>query len=152
MKTSKVNKVLVIIIFSLLIVLGISTYVLYLINPKAVTDYFNWFVDILNKPLPIIGVTTLALLVFVWKVVVATNYGKAKLKIYEDKLKQIEQAKDDLEKAADEKIKELKEENDKLRAQLIHACELSTNKKLNDFGKELENYGEENSNCTTKTN
>ena len=44
----------------------------------------------------------------------------------------------------------MKEKYEKLKAQLIHACELSTNQKIKNFGKELLEYGKETINSDTK--
>ena len=145
MKTSK--KVLLGIGIGLLVTFALYVLISFIVNKDGTMYWINQVIDWLNKPLPIIGVTTLALLIFVWKVVVATNYGKAKLLTYDKKVKELENAKEEFELAANEKIKELEQDNDKLRAQLIHVCELSTNKKIKDFGKELEEYGEETTNC-----
>ena len=145
MKTSK--KVLLGISIGLLVTFALYVLISFIVNKDGTMYWINQVIDWLNKPLPIIGVTTLALLIFVWKVVVATNYGKAKLLTYDKKVKELENAKEEFELAANEKIKELEQDNDKLRAQLIHVCELSTNKKIKDFGKELEEYGEETTNC-----
>lgn len=145
MKTSK--KVLLGIGIGLLVAFALYVLISFIVNKDGTMYWINQVIDWLNKPLPIIGVTTLALLIFVWKVVITTNYGKAKLVAYDNKVKELEHAKEEFELAANEKVKELEQDNDKLRAQLIHVCELSTNKKIKDFGKELEKYGEETTDC-----
>lgn len=145
MKTSK--KILLGIVIGLLVTFALYVLISFIVNKDGTMYWINQVIDWLNKPLPIIGVTTLALLIFVWKVVITTNYGKSKLLAYDKKVKDIEKAKEDFELAANEKVKELEQDNDKLRAQLIHVCELSTNKKIKDFGKELEKYGEETTDC-----
>lgn len=125
--------------------------VLYIVNKDLAEQIIAQLVDILNRPLPIIGVTTLAILIFIWKVIITTNYGKKKLAQYDEKVKEIEQAKEDFENNANEKVEELLENLENIKKQLSHACELSTNKKIKDFGKELE-YGKETIECKTKAN
>lgn len=145
MKTFK--KVLLAICISLAVCLGIAITVFYIVKPDLAKEWFETIVDYVNKPLPIVGVTTLAVLVFVWKLIVTTQYGKAKLDAYDNKVARLEQEYEKYKTTAENEKQELKEQNEKLRAQLIHVCELSTNKKIKDFGKELEKYGEETTNC-----
>ena len=131
--------------------LGIGYYIWYILDTTNATNFINYVIDILNKPLPIIGLTTGALLIFIWKLIATTNYGKKKLALYDLKLQDIEQAKQELEEEKEKAINELKEENKHLREQLANVCALSTNKKIKDYGKELTNYGEETIECETTT-
>ena len=64
------------------------------------------------------------------------------------KLLEIEQAKKEFFENANAKINELEQDNQALRSQLSAVCELSTNKKIKDFGKGLE-YGKETNTETT---
>lgn len=145
----KFNKVLNIVLILLLVSLCITFCVFYLVDKTKATDFINWLIDILNRPLPIVGVTTLAVLVFAWKIIITTNYGKSKIALYDKKLEEIENAKKDLENEKERAICELKTENQVLRQQLANVCALSTNKKIKDYGKELIEYGEETTNCDT---
>ena len=145
MKTSK--KVLLGIGIGLLVAFALYVLISFIANKDGTMYWINQVIDWLNKPLPIIGVTTLALLIFVWKVVITTNYGKAKLLAYDKKVKELEHAKEDFELAANEKIKYLENENNELKGFICHICELSTNKKIKDYGKELLGYGEETTDC-----
>lgn len=140
-----------IVLIALLVCCGISLVVLYITRPEYTKETLSYFWSLLNKPLPIIGVTTLAILVFVWKVVITTNYGKKKLEQYDNKVQELKQAKEDFEKQANETIAELKTKCEKLKSQIAHACELSTNQKIKNFGKELE-YGKETIDSETETN
>ena len=76
MKNNKLKKVLIIILVSLLALLGIFILVSFIVNKDGTLYWINYFVDLLNKPLPIVGVTTLAVLIFVWRLIVSTNYGQ----------------------------------------------------------------------------
>lgn len=140
------KKVLLIVLFSLLALFGGYVLVSFIVNKDGTMYWIEKVIEWLNKPLPIIGVTTLAVLVFVWKLVISVNYGKAKLISYDTKVKEIEKAKEDFELAANEKIKDLENENKQLKSFICHVCELSTNKKIKDYGKELLGYGEETTN------
>lgn len=140
------KKVLLIVLFSLLALFGGYVLVSFIVNKDGTIYWIEKVIEWLNKPLPIIGVTTLAVLVFVWKLVISANYGKTKLISYDNKVKEIEKAKQDFELAANEKIKDLENENKELKGFICHICELSTNKKIKDYGKELLGYGEETTN------
>lgn len=151
MKNNKAKKIIGIILICLLVAFGIYVLVSFIVNKDGTMYWINYFIDLLNKPLPIVGVTTLALLVFVWKVVITSNYGKAKLLEYDLKKKELEQEHEKFVQGANEKISELISENDNLRHELAQVCALSTNKKINEFGKVLENYGKENETTNSDT-
>ena len=151
MKNNKAKKVLGIILISLLVAFCIYVLVSFIVNKDGTMYWVNYFVDLLNKPLPIIGVTTLALLVFGWKVFVASKYGNAKLLEYDAKRKAIEEEHAKFVNDANSKINELLDKNKELREQLAQVCALSTNKKINEFGKVLENYGKENETTNSDT-
>ena len=76
------------------------------------------------------------------------NKDKA-LKVLRSRLLEIEQAKKEFFEKANAKINELEQNNQALRSQLSEACELSTNKKIKDFGKGLLEYGKETNTETT---
>lgn len=145
----KFNKVLNIILILLLVLLCVAFCIFYLVDKTKATDFINWLIDILNRPLPIVGVTTFAVLVFVWKLIITTNYGKKKIAIYDEKLKEIEEQEKLLNEEKDYLLTSLENENKALREQLAEVCSLSTNKKIKNYGKELEKYGKETTNCET---
>lgn len=122
---------------------GIAVLVLYFIFPTDTKNTINYFWDLLNKPLPIIGITTVALLVFVWQFFSHSAYGKKMLA-------QLREEHDKLVNDANGKIKELEQMNEELANQnnelkgfITHVCELSTNQKIKNYGKELLGYGKE---------
>ena len=143
MKNNKTKKIILIVLISLLVAFGIYVLVSFIVNKDGTMYWINYFIDLLNKPLPIVGVTTLALLLFVWKVIITSNYGKAKLLEYDAKRKEIEKEHEKFVLDANSKINELLNKNEQLRNELAQVCALSTNKKINEFGKVLENYGKE---------
>ena len=79
MKDNKAKKIIGIILICLLVAFGLYVLVSFIVNKDGTMYWINYFIELLNKPLPIVGVTTLAVLIFVWKLVIASNYGKAKL-------------------------------------------------------------------------
>lgn len=133
------------IILGLLIASGLYVLISFIFNKDGTMYWINQFIEWLNKPLPIVGVTALALLVFVWKVVVFIRKTQPNKELLEMR-KEHEQYK-----LASEKEKtELKEQNDLLKGYLIDLCELSTNQKIKNYGKGLLGYGKETTDSETK--
>lgn len=143
------NKKVKIILLSLLGVSVVACIVLYAVFPTQFKTEISHIWDILNKPLPIIGVTTLAVLVFVWKLVITTNYGKAKLQEYERQYKEICEEHKEFVGQANAELSKCYAKIDDLRHKLANACNLSTNQKIKALGKGLE-YGKEETDCDTK--
>lgn len=140
MKKSK--KVLAII----LAILGIAFIVLYVVFPTQFKEYFGYVYGLLNEPLPIVGVSALALGYIALTIVkyVRTTHPSKELgemrKQYNDYVEKSEQEK-----------QELKDQNAELKGYIAHICELSTNQKIKNYGKELLGYGrEETTNSETK--
>lgn len=144
------NKVFKIILSIVLALLGIGLVVFYVIDPTSAKSLLKKAILVLNQPLPIVGITVGALLIFIWRLIISLNYGKKTLETYNSKLLEIEQAKKEFFENANAKINELEQDNQALRSQLSAACELSTNKKIRDYGKGLLEYGKETSNSETK--
>lgn len=143
------NKVFKIILSIVLALLGIGLIVFYVIDPTSAKSLLKKAISVLNQPLPIVGITVGALLIFVWRLIISLNYGKKTLETYNSKLLEIEQAKKEFFEKANAKINELEQNNQALRSQLSAVCELSTNKKIKDFGKGLLEYGKETNAETT---
>lgn len=142
MKKSKLNKVLAII----LAILGIALIVLYVVFPTQFREYFGYVYGLLNEPLPIVGVSLLAILFFVWNVI---KYIR-EIKPHEELVKMRETYNEYVAKSEEEK-QELKDQNAELKGYIAHICELSTNQKIKNYGKELLGYGrEETTNSETK--
>lgn len=95
----KFYQVLKAIIISLLVLGGIA-YVLCYIFLKEQTTYFTeCLIDFINKPLPIIGVSILVVLAFIYKCFISTRFGK-------------------------KTINEFKKENDRLRNEISEQAQL----------------------------
>lgn len=143
------NKVFKIILSIVLALLVIGLVVFYVIDQETFKSLLESVISVLNQPLPIVGITVGALLIFMWRLIISLNYGKKTLETYNSKLLEIEQAKKEFFENANAKINELEKDNQALRSQLSAVCELSTNKKIKDFGKGLLEYGEETNAETT---
>ena len=137
----KLNKILGII----LAILGVALIVLYVIFPIQFKECFEYAYGLLNEPLPIVGVSLFAILFFVWKIV---KYIRD-IKPHEE----IAKMREEHEKyvvSSDKEKQELLEQNKELKGYIAHICELSTNQKIKNFGKELLGYGEETINDKPK--
>lgn len=136
------KKTIKIALFVILFLLFATAIVLYCIFPEQVRGFALRFYELLNQPLPIVGVTATAVLIFVWKIIITTNYGKKKLIAYDEKQKQLEKEYQEFLDSANSEINELKEENELLKEKLAYICSLSTNIKIKSIGKELDNEKE----------
>lgn len=128
--------------------LGIGYYVWYLLDTDGAVRFMKYIVEFINRPLPIVGVTVAAVLVFVFKIIVSTNYGKKRIGEYEANMNQMKEDYEAFKQFIKEEKNKLAKLNDETRNQLAIACQLSTNKKIKDFGKELNH--EETINSETK--
>lgn len=146
---SKVLKVIEIIFWCLLATLIVAFIVFYIVDPEDALYTVTYWVELLNKPLPIVGVTTLAVLIFLWKVIITTNYGKSKLAQYEKAKQDILNEKEKFVESANSQIALLEQQNKELKDKLAYVCSLSTNKKIKDYGKELDTYGKETKDIDT---
>lgn len=137
------------ILLGLLLAFLVACCVFYCVCKNEFIECINLVWDLLNKPLPIISMTTIALLFFLYKCFVTTKYGKKALEQVMKEKDQLKREHAQFVNDANEQISELKKENEKLKGYIAHICELSTNQKIKNFGKELE-YGEESFDSTTK--
>ena len=147
------KKALKIIVISVLACCLVATIVLYAIFPTQTKDVLTNIWATLNTPLPIVGVTTVASLVFVWQIIIRTNYGKKALSnIKEEYQAKYEQLKSEKEKLEQER-EENKEQIEYMKKCIIELCALIPNKKVNDLGDKFVkglDYGEKTTNSETK--
>lgn len=116
MKKSK--KTLLIVILSLLFACGLTYVILYAIFPSN-TQKYTWLVFdyICNKPLPVIGISTLLLAFIVYKLV------KFIVKAKNKKEKLLELKIEDLTKKLNSVEEERKQMEDELKQFIQHTCE-----------------------------
>lgn len=149
------KKSLKIIGFILLACFIVAAIVLYIVFPAQAKETINDIWDFLNKPLPIVGVTTIAILFFVWQLVIKTRFGKGALTKLENEYKSKYEKLLDEKKTLEEEREENKEEIKEMKNCIINLCSLIPNKKVNELGdkfaKGLE-YGEETNDSETKAN
>lgn len=138
------NKKLKIALYIIVGVLALTSIVCYIFWTEQTTYIFECIIDFINRPLPIVGVSSVIVLGFVYKIFVSTKYGKNALKeLNDDKDKffaAAEQYKADL-KEQEELTKALvnahQQEIDLLKDYLIQVCENSTNVKLKELAETI---------------
>ena len=149
------KKALKIIGIVLLACLFIAAIVLYAIFPSQTAYVLNNIWNVLNTPLPIVGITTLTILIFIWQIVIRSRYGKKAINdIKEEYQKRYDQLKADKDSIEKERL-ENKEEINNIKNGFTYLCALIPNKKVNDLGEKFEKgleYGKETTNAETKTN
>lgn len=117
--------------------------------PAEIQPVADWIMkawEWCNQPLPIVGISLVAIIIFLWRVFVSTGYGKKTIKKLTDLS---EQTKANSEKA----LKDAQEENEELRKELAEmqeqlalatsvlskVCESSRNKAVKQAGESLTN-------------
>lgn len=128
--------------------------------PVAVEPVAEWIKkawEWCNQPLPIVGMSLVAIIVFLWRVLVHTNYGKKTIK-------KIQGIADDTKSSAEKSLAEMKAENEAYKAQIENleaqvelsrgvlekVCEASRNKNVKELSdmlksEEVTDNGEEES-------
>lgn len=137
----------------LAVVFGVANTVLYLIFKQQYLDVLKQAYDLLNEPLPIVGITAASLLIFLWQVIKAAKFGEGRI----NKIERKYQEKSDADDAKIEKQNKVIKLQDakiaKLENHLIKVCEVMPNKKVKAVGAEVKKesfYGEERINNETK--
>lgn len=139
------KKALKIICLSLVGVALLVAIIGYIFWKEQTIQTFDIIVDYINRPLPIVGVSSVIVAAFLYKCFISTKYGKkalAELKDEKDKaFEQLEQKKVLLEQK-EEEIKALvnahQSEIDYVKNYLVEFCKLSNNVKVKELGEKLE--------------
>lgn len=143
-----------------LLALGCLAYLLCYIFLKEQTTYFTeCVIDFINRPLPIIGVSLVVVFIFVYKIVIATRFGKKALNQYQNELNKTQRELEEYKLSIKEeialyqaKIEEYKQYGEQYKAYIVELCELSRNIKVKQLGEKIKESGayEENTNCDTE--
>ena len=146
----KKKKIFYVVLLSLAGTILLAGAILGFVNPHLLKRILDYAKELLNQPLPIIGITVGTLLIFLWRVFVSTNYGKKKIAEFKQELANIKREHEQYKIDSEKDKQALKQENQVLREQLANVCELSTNKKIKDYGKGLLEYGKETKDLDTE--
>lgn len=139
------KKALKIICLSLIGVALVVAIIGYIFWKEQTIQVFDLIVDYINRPLPIVGVSSIIVAAFLYKCFVSTKYGKKALnELLNEKDKafeELEQKKELLNKK-EEEIKALvnahQSEIDYIKNYLVEFCKLSNNVKVKELGEKLE--------------
>ena len=142
---SKFKKVLFIILICLLVAFGLYVLIEFIINKDGTMYWIDKVIEWVNQPLPIVGVSGVALFVFLWKIIKYIRDTKPN-----EELQAMRDEHNQYKKEKEEEIDFYKNENAQLKGYIIHICELSPNQKIKNYGKELLGHGEETIECETK--
>lgn len=139
------NRKLRIALVIILAILGVALLVTYAIFPNETKQQITNIYGLLNEPLPVLGVSILALGYIVYKCIkyIRATHPSQELREMRERHEQY------VEKSEEEK-QALKDQNNELKGYIAHICELSTNQKIKNYGKELLSYGKETIDSETK--
>ena len=153
------KKALKIIAISLLALGGLAYLLCYIFLKEQTTYFTECVIDFINRPLPIIGVSLVVVLIFVYKIIVATRFGKKALNTYQNELNKAQRELEEYKLSIKEeialykaKIDEYKQYNEQVKGYVVDLCELSHNVKVKQLGEKIKESGayEENTNCDTE--
>ena len=139
------KKALKIICLSLIGVALVVAIIGYIFWKEQTIQVFDLIVDYINRPLPIVGVSSIIVAAFLYKCFVSTKYGKKALnELLNEKDKAFEELeqKKELLNQKEEEIKALvnahQSEIDYIKNYLVEFCKLSNNVKVKELGEKLE--------------
>lgn len=112
---------------------------------EIVDTFWGW----LNQPLPIIGVSTIFVLIFLWKIFSSTSFGKKQIKKINEGFKRLETSVDEkakeienTKKEVESYIEESKKDYDFLLSVVIELCETLPNKKIKSIVEKVKEHEE----------
>ena len=138
---AKFMKVVKIILISLLVFVLVGYVVLYMVNPELARQIMATVVDYANRPLPIIGVSSVVVAILVWKIFSSTIYGKkalAQMKLqYEMEAQKIRNEYEQEKMKYASIITFYENELDVVFDSVVEMCNASGNKKVKAIGEKL---------------
>ena len=137
--------------FSVVLVLcGIAYVLCYIFLKEQTKEFTQNVIDLLNKPLPIIGVSTGVVLFFIYKCFVSTKYGKKRINEFKeenDNLRhEIAEYKQIIDLAlnnCENSVKELKNDIQETKEYVIEGFELNKNIKIKEIAKKMRGVEDE---------
>jgi len=117
--------------------------------PTETQAFNDKFMEYLNKPLPVIGVSLVVVGLFLLRLFASSSLGKKQINTLKEKISDNEQKTKELVNTLTEQkdalkceLERLKQENKEYREQIIYVLKLIPNAKVQNAIKEL-NYGRE---------
>ena len=151
----KCKKVLLTIAIILVIALAITLTVFYIIDKNGTQAVLDNIWNGLNRPLPIIGLSTLVIAITIFKIVVGIRFGKNKIaqieQTYQEKVNELMKMNNDLIDFKNGIVERVK----KGEECIVETCKVIPNVKVNAIGQKFEkglDYGtqEETTNNSPK--
>ena len=134
----KCKKVLLTIAIILVIALSITLTVFYIIDKNGTQSVLDNIWNGLNRPLPIIGLSTIVIAVTIFKIVVGIRFGKNKIaqieKTYQEKVNELMQMNNDLIDFKNGIVDRVK----KGEECIVETCKVIPNVKVNAIGQKFE--------------
>ena len=134
----KWKKVLLTIAIILVIALSITLTVFYIVDKNGTQAVLDNIWNGLNRPLPIIGLSTIVIAVTIFKIVVGIRFGKNKIaqieKTYQEKVNELMQMNNDLIDFKNGIVDRVK----KGEECIVETCKVIPNVKVNAIGQKFE--------------
>ena len=134
----KCKKVLLAIAIILVIALSITLTVFYIVDKNGTQAVLDNIWNGLNRPLPIIGLSTLVIAITIFKIVVGIRFGKNKIaqieQTYQEKVNELMQMNNDLIDFKNGIVDRVK----KGEECIVETCKVIPNVKVNAIGQKFE--------------
>ena len=139
------------IIFSIVLVLcGIAYVLCYIFLKEQTKEFTQNVIDLLNKPLPIIGVSTGVVLFFIYKCFVSTKYGKKRINEFKEENDNLRHEINEYKQIIDlalnncvNSVNELKNDIQETKEYVIEGFELNKNIKIKEIAKKMRGVEDE---------
>lgn len=145
---SKFKKSLLIIGAILFVLLVVAFVVCFHFWPDQTKTYIMTAWDWLNKPLPVVGVSTLFICILIWRVFASTSFGKKQVNLFKKNAEETQRQFESLKAEYETKIRDFEtvienyqNELNKYREGGAEVCKTIPNKKVKELG--VKYYGEE---------
>ena len=137
--------------FSIVLVLcGIAYFVCYIFLKEQTKEFTQNVIDLLNKPLPIIGVSTGVVLFFIYKCFVSTKYGKKRINEFKEENDNLRHEIAEYKQIVDlelnncvNSVNELKNDIQETKEYVIEGFELNKNIKIKEIAKKMRGVEDE---------
>lgn len=144
------KKAFKIIIPTLLVILAIFYVVAYILWKEQTTYITECIINFINKPLPIIGVSTGVVLFFIYKCFISTKYGKKRINEFKEEndnlrheIAEYKQIVDLALNNCENSVNELKTDIQETKEYVIEGFELNKNIKIKEIAKKMRGVEDE---------
>lgn len=143
--SNRAKKTLTIILLCVILAIAITVVVLRSIFPEQTVYYIKMIWDYLNKPLPVVGVSTLVIGFFLLKMFKNSSFGKKQINEFKRRAEQMEfevslmkQKNSEAKKEFEDKLSQAYEEINYYKSLIKKICEVSPNAKIRAIGEKVD--------------